>query len=769
MAAGNPEMAALFLMLTFLASGSPDGQQEAFDFEAILKENNVEMQVDPLMAVLTGPDARKVRPIIEQLGDADYDRREEATKRLETMGPAVLPLLKKYGLKSADLEIRVRARKLVSKILEGDVNYVPLHRAALAALGKLKAEKAVKLLEEYLDNDDSRLRRAAAFALAEIGSREARRSLSRKIRDAAKQEGPAFLDVLEVLDGFAVGAKEKDLDEIEILAGKGSRVVDLRVIELLAGSGSLRTWADTVCTYIAAWDKEGSVPPQFIREFLTAAYGLKPDEKFDWVGFCKKRSGRIRKISGKNLEELRKRFLAGLEQEKLLAEYEECFRFVPSGTINIAGVDMRQMRQATLAKDFDEYVRKDKALATAVRKLVEGAGPFRTDIVVGCFTLNIAEGQGHVSIVGRGRYDSAKQTRLYSKLLGWKKVNYEGIEYIKSEDEYIDVSFCFYDDKYVVMCIGIEQLSPMESVLDSLRGSRASILADRGITKMLDRQTLTSAIWHAGVLEKLLGAAVTSAEPLDEEERSILTTLMQLREYVVRATPEKTGIGIEVRGECKTAKAATELKALVERGLKEGKRELDEEIEDAAESEYMGEDEIETMKVFRNFLDTVKVSADGAGISGEGSLEMEKIYKMAKEQGFPELTKVVIEIMEDELPRVYILEKKIEWAKERNAGYKKRFEETQRSMEELSNEMEDLNKQPDSPEKADRLEEIQDILESLHDSIEWRREVMEETAEKLKKLEEELREAKANPSSPGKPPQEEPEPEVPRTDEPPPE
>jgi hypothetical protein len=43
MAAGNPEMAALFLMLTFLASGSPDGQQEAFDFEAALKENNVEM------------------------------------------------------------------------------------------------------------------------------------------------------------------------------------------------------------------------------------------------------------------------------------------------------------------------------------------------------------------------------------------------------------------------------------------------------------------------------------------------------------------------------------------------------------------------------------------------------------------------------------------------------------------------------------------------------------------------------------------------------
>ncbi len=759
------QMAALFLVLTLLASSSPDGRQEAFDFQAVLKENNVEMQVTPLMAVLAGPDARKVRPFIEQLGDTDYDRREEAMKRLEAMGPAVLPLLKKYGLKSPDLEIRVRTHKLISKILEGHANFIPLHRAALVALGKLKAEKAVKLLEEYLDDDDSRLRRAAAFALAEIGNKKARRSLSRKIRDAAKQEGPAFLRVLDVLDGFALDAKQKGLDSISVLVGKGSRAVDLRVIELLAGSGSLKTWADTVCTYTAAWDREGSIPPQFIREFLTTAYGLKPKEKFDWVGFCKKRSRRIKKISDKNLEELRKRFLAGLEKEKLLAEYEECFRFVPSGTISIAGVDMRQLRQTLLAKDFDEYVRKDKALAVAVKKLVESAGPFCTDVVVGYFTLDIAKGQGHVSIVGRGMYDSTKQTRLYSKLFGWKKVNYEGIEYIKNEDGFVDVSFCFYDDKYVVMCVGVEQLSPMENILDSLRGNRASILADRGITKMLDRRTLTSAIWHAGVLEKLMG----TVEPFDEEQKGILTTLMQLREYVVRAAPAETGVGIEVRGECKSAKAAKELKALIEKGLKEGKRELDEEIEDAAESEYMGEDEIEAMKVFRNFLDTVKVSTDGVTISGEGGFELEKMYKMAKEQGFPELTKAVIEIMEDELPRVYVLEKRIEWAKEMYAGYKEGLENTQRSIKELSNEMENLNKQPDSPEKAERLEEIQARLESLHNSIEWSREVLEVTAKSLKELEEKLKKAKANPSSSGKPPQEEPEPEpeVPWADKPP--
>ena len=762
MAAGNPEMAALFLILTFLAS-SPDGQQEQFDFQAVLKENNVEMQVDPLMAVLIGPDAREVRPIIEQLGDPDYDRREEATKRLETMGSAIVPLLKKYGLKSADLEIRVRARKLISKIMEGSANYVPLHRAALVALGKLKAEKAVKLLEEYLDNDDSRLRRAAAFALAEIDSRKARRALSLKIRDAAKEEGPAFLRVLEVLDGFAVGAKEKDLDSIGVLVGKGSRAVDLRVIELLAGGGSLRPWADAVRAYIAAWDKEDSVPPQFIREFLAAAYGLEPDEKFDWAGFCKKRSGRTKKISGKDLDELRKHFLAGLEKEKLLAEYEECFRFVPSETINIVGADMRQMRQAALVRDFDEYVRKDGALVGTVKKLVEAAGPFRTDIVVGCFAFDVASGQGHVSIVGRGRYDSAKQTELYSKLFGCKKVNYEGIEYIKIEDEYVDVSFCFYDDKYVVMCIGMEHLFPMESVLDSLRGKRASILAGGGIAKMLDRRTLASPMWNAGVMEKLVG----TMEAADEVEHDIMTTLMQMREYVVRVTPAKTDIVIEFSGECKSAKGANELKALIEKGLKEGKRELDEAIKDAAESEYMDEEDMEAIRLFRKFLDSVKVTVDGAAIAGGCSFELGYYYKMAKEQGFPEFTRFVIEIMEDELPRVFVLEKKIEWEKEEYAEYKSGMGGIQSSIGELLNEMEDLNRQPDSPEKTDRLEEIQDRLDCLYHNIEWREERLEEIAAEIEKLEEELREAKANPSSPGRPPQEEPKPEVPRIDEPP--
>ena len=135
------QMAALFLLLTFLASSSPDGQQEAFDFQAVLKENNVEMQVNPLMAVLIGPDSRKVRPVIEQLGNTDYDRREEAMKRLEAMGPAVLPLLKKYGLKSPDLEIRVRTHKLISKILEGHANFMPLRRAALVALGNSRPKR----------------------------------------------------------------------------------------------------------------------------------------------------------------------------------------------------------------------------------------------------------------------------------------------------------------------------------------------------------------------------------------------------------------------------------------------------------------------------------------------------------------------------------------------------------------------------------------------------------------------------------------------------
>src|SRR2546430_17164737 len=68
-------------------------------------------------AVDSAPSAAtpQVRALIDQLGDAKYDRREEAAKRLKAIGKPVLPALKE-ALNSEDPEIVSRARALIRRI-----------------------------------------------------------------------------------------------------------------------------------------------------------------------------------------------------------------------------------------------------------------------------------------------------------------------------------------------------------------------------------------------------------------------------------------------------------------------------------------------------------------------------------------------------------------------------------------------------------------------------------------------------------------------------
>jgi uncharacterized protein (TIGR03067 family) len=58
----------------------------------------------------------QIGPLITQLGDDEYARREAASKALEVIGEKALPQLRKAA-SSADLEVRRRARKLVGAIM----------------------------------------------------------------------------------------------------------------------------------------------------------------------------------------------------------------------------------------------------------------------------------------------------------------------------------------------------------------------------------------------------------------------------------------------------------------------------------------------------------------------------------------------------------------------------------------------------------------------------------------------------------------------------
>src|SRR3954453_11493133 len=71
----------------------------------------------PLLAAAppVGPSAAEVARLIEQLGDDDFDTREIATARLKLAGEPALDALHK-ALKSDDLEVRRRARRIVAAV-----------------------------------------------------------------------------------------------------------------------------------------------------------------------------------------------------------------------------------------------------------------------------------------------------------------------------------------------------------------------------------------------------------------------------------------------------------------------------------------------------------------------------------------------------------------------------------------------------------------------------------------------------------------------------
>ena len=76
----------------------------------------VAMAVPAFAADPKAPDEAAIRKLIDQLGDDDFDKRETAAKRLEAIGIAALPLLRKTVAESKDAEQRARADELAAKI-----------------------------------------------------------------------------------------------------------------------------------------------------------------------------------------------------------------------------------------------------------------------------------------------------------------------------------------------------------------------------------------------------------------------------------------------------------------------------------------------------------------------------------------------------------------------------------------------------------------------------------------------------------------------------
>jgi HEAT repeat protein len=152
---GSSFLAAIFFAVSsFLSTGAVAAgtEEENLDIR-VLKDAGLGTDDAALLQLLghaarSGSDAERIDALIKQLGDESFDKREDASDRLSSVGAAALPGLR-IALKDPDLEIAKRARTCIEKI-EKTSTGLPLAPAAARLLVLRHPDGTAEALLEYL-------------------------------------------------------------------------------------------------------------------------------------------------------------------------------------------------------------------------------------------------------------------------------------------------------------------------------------------------------------------------------------------------------------------------------------------------------------------------------------------------------------------------------------------------------------------------------------------------------------------------------------------
>lgn len=143
--------------------------------EALLKKAKLKTDGASLLEYLSkrtpvGADTAKIKKLIEQLGDDDFDAREKATAALIAIGPPAVPHLRRAA-ESDDTEIKQRANQCLLAI--GDVKDEKAIISAVRLLAWRKPAGASELLLTWAARlDDDELGREVHAALAAVAISE---------------------------------------------------------------------------------------------------------------------------------------------------------------------------------------------------------------------------------------------------------------------------------------------------------------------------------------------------------------------------------------------------------------------------------------------------------------------------------------------------------------------------------------------------------------------------------------------------------------------
>jgi hypothetical protein len=170
----------------------------------------VEKQVEPDKI-----DERAVAILIDQLGSADFEEREQASTKLIAMGKPILPHLKK-ATENDDAEVALRAENIIKKVQgtsdEGDTQRVR-RLMAIRTLGELKDKAAIPVLDKLKQSDRPFEAELAQRAIDQINGKAYQPpKYETKHREADLALLPTDVGVVGQMTG--VSAEAPSLDEI---------------------------------------------------------------------------------------------------------------------------------------------------------------------------------------------------------------------------------------------------------------------------------------------------------------------------------------------------------------------------------------------------------------------------------------------------------------------------------------------------------------------------------------------------------------------------
>ena len=167
-------MAPITILMVLLGGGGND----LLDFvptEAFWKSQEVEVTTAKLLGELKSAEAADASKLIKQLGASQQADREQAQRKLEAMGPGVLPQLRKAA-KSPDAEVAMRIDSLIASLSKKGAARTARRLMAIRALGEGKDREALPALRKLLKSKAVFEAEYAAAAIAGIEGKPFKRT-----------------------------------------------------------------------------------------------------------------------------------------------------------------------------------------------------------------------------------------------------------------------------------------------------------------------------------------------------------------------------------------------------------------------------------------------------------------------------------------------------------------------------------------------------------------------------------------------------------------